>query len=183
MTRAGPGAIVRAMQIDVATTIAHMADQLERMSGWLDKARAHAAAKKFEADTLLAARLAPDQFALVRQLGSACDTAKLAASRLTGKAAPVHADDQKSIADCQARIAETVAYMRGLTAADFAKAAEAKVTFGWMPGKYLEPANYIVSFAVPNFHFHLAHAYAILRHNGVDLGKMDYLAGVVFKDL
>ncbi len=183
MTANVPGAMVAAMQIDVATTIAHMADQLERMSGWLDKARAHAAAKKFDADTLLTARLAPDQFALVRQFGSACDTAKLAAARLTGKAAPVHADDQKSVADCQARIAETVAYLRGLTPADYARAAEAKITFGWMPGKYLEPANYVVNFAVPNFHFHLTHAYAILRHNGVDLGKMDYLAGLVFKDL
>lgn len=171
------------MQIAVATTIAHMADQLERMSSWLDKARAHATAKKFDVDTLLAARLAPDQFALVRQLGSACDTAKLAAARLSGKPAPVHADDQKSIADCQARIADTVAYMRGLGAADFAKAGEAKITFGWMPGKYLEAANYLVNFAVPNFHFHLTHAYAILRHNGVDLGKQDYLAGLQFKEL
>ena len=73
--------------------------------------------------------------------------------------------------------------MRGLTAADFAKAADAKITFGWMPGKYLEAANYVVNFAVPNFHFHLAHVYAILRHNGVELGKQDYLTGLVFKDL
>ncbi len=171
------------MQIDVVTLIATMADQLERIAGWLDKAGAHAAARKFPVDTLLTARLAPDQFALVRQIASACDTAKLAAARLSGKAAPVHADDQQTVADCQARLAETVAYMRGLTAADFAKAADAKITFGWMPGKYLEAANYVVNFAVPNFHFHLAHVYAILRHNGVELGKQDYLTGLVFKDL
>ncbi len=175
--------MVRPMQIDVVTTIATMADQLERMSGWLDKAAAHATARKFPVDTLLTARLAPDQFALVRQLGSACDTAKLAASRLTGKPAPVHADDQQTVAACQTRIAETVAFMRGLGPADFAKAAEAKITFGWMPGKYLEATNYVARFAVPNFYFHLAHAYAILRHNGVDLGKMDYLSGLEFKDL
>jgi hypothetical protein len=175
--------MVPAMQIDVATTIATMADQLERMSGWLDKAAAHATTKKFPVDTLLSARLAPDQFALVRQIGSACDTAKLAAARLTGKSAPVHADDQQTVADCRARLAETVGFMRSLTSADFAKAAEAKITFGWMPGKYLEAPNYVARFAVPNFYFHVTTAYAILRHNGVDLGKMDYLSGLEFKDL
>lgn len=171
------------MQIDVATLITHMATQLGQLALWLDKAAAHAAAKKFDADTLLTARLAPDQFPLVRQIGSACDTAKLAGARLSGKTAPVHADDQKTLADCKARLTEVVAWLRELAPADFAKAADVKVVFPWMPGKYLTGADYAVQFAIPNFHFHLTHAYAILRHNGVELGKADFLGPIPFRDL
>ncbi|MEZ4399391.1 MAG: DUF1993 domain-containing protein [Kofleriaceae bacterium] len=159
-----------------------MATQLAQVAHWLDKAEAHAAAKKFDVNTLLTARLAPDQFPLVRQIGSACDTAKLAVPRLTGKAAPVHADDQVTVAECRTRIAEVVAFMGTVTAADFGCAAEAKITFPWMPGKYLTGTDYVVAFAMPNLNFHLAHAYAILRHNGVELGKADFLGPVPFRD-
>lgn len=170
------------MQDTAATLIAHMAVQLGQLERWLDKAAAFATAKKFDPDTLLGARLAPDQFALVRQIGSACDTAKNSVARLTGRTAPAHADDQKTFVECKARIAEVVAFIRSVSAADYAKAAEAKIMFPWMPGKYLTGPDYLVQFAIPNFHFHLSHAYAILRHNGVELGKGDFLGNLTWHD-
>ncbi|MBK9030346.1 MAG: DUF1993 domain-containing protein [Myxococcales bacterium] len=160
-----------------------MAAQLGQLATWLDKAVAHGEAKKFEPDTLLTAWLAPDQFPLVRQIGAACDTAKLAAARLTGRPGPTHADDQRTCAACRARVADVIAYLDTLMPTDFAEAADAQIQFPWMPGKYLTAADYLLWFAIPNFHFHLAHAYAILRHNGVELGKSEFLGALPFRDL
>lgn len=170
------------MQDTASTLIAHMAVQLGQLSRWLDKAAAFAATKKFDADTLLGARLAPDQFPLLRQIGSACDTAKNSVARLTGKTAPTHPDDQKTLAECQARIKDVIAFVGTVSPADYAKAAEARIMFPWMPGKFLAGADYLVQFAIPNFHFHLSHAYAILRHNGVELGKGDFLGNLNWHD-
>jgi hypothetical protein len=170
------------MQDTAATLIAHMAVQLGQLDRCLDKAVAHATAKKFDPDSLLTARLAPDQFALVRQIGSACDTAKNSVARLTGKTAPVHADDQKTVAECQARIRAVIAFITSTSAAEYARAADARIMFPWMPGKYLAGPDYLVQFAIPNFHFHYSHAYAILRHNGVELGKGDFLGNLAWHD-
>lgn len=170
------------MNVAAATLITQMTVQLENLGRWLDKARAFAEQKKFDPDTLLTARLAPDQFPLVRQIGAACDSVKLATTRLTGQTGPVHADDQTTIAQCQARIRDVLDFVRSVPAEAYAGAADAKVVFPWMPGKFLTGADYVVQFLIPNFHFHLTHAYALLRHNGVELGKADFLAGLAFQD-
>lgn len=170
------------MHVDVATLVSQMTFLLEQLDRWLDKATAFATGKKFEADTLLTARLAPDQFPLVRQIGAACDSVKLAVTRLTGHTGPVHAEDQTTFAQSQARIREVVAFVRSVPGDAYAAGADAKITFPWMPGKYLTGPDYVVQFLVPNFHFHLTHAYAILRHNGVELGKADFLGHLSFHD-
>ncbi|MFO0615200.1 MAG: DUF1993 domain-containing protein [Polyangiaceae bacterium] len=158
-----------------APLIQEMAKMLSNLDGWIEKAREHAKAKSFELDTLLTARLAPDQFPLVRQIQSACDAAKFAAARSTGKEAPKHPDTEATFAELKTRIAAVVEYLKTFKAEDFAGAEDRPVPLGFMPGKGMRGGVYVREMAVPNFFFHVSHAYAILRHNGVPLGKMDYI--------
>jgi len=151
---------------------------LNQLHGWLETAAAHAKAKSFEPSVYLELRLAPDQLPFVRQVQIACDTAKLAASRLTGKDAPKHADDEKSLDDLRARVKSTVEYLSGFKAADFEGAATRQVTQPRWEGKYMLGADYFREHVQPNFFFHSTHVYAILRHNGVNLGKKDYLGAL-----
>jgi hypothetical protein len=148
---------------------------LAQLDKWLETAAAHAAAKSFDPTIYLGLRLALDQFPLVRQVQVACDTAKLAASRLTGKDAPKHPDDEKSLDELRARIQSVREYLNGFSAADFEGAATRKVTQPRWEGKYMLGADYFLEHAQPNFFFHATHVYAILRHNGVSLGKKDFL--------
>lgn len=152
-----------------------MKKQLGQVKGWLDAATAAAKGRSFDPDLFLATRLAPDQFPLVQQLQSACDAAKLAASRLSGKPAPSHPDEEKTIAELRARIDATVEYLDGFSEADFEGAATRSVSQPRWEGKTMAGADYFVEHVVPNFYFHLAHVYALLRHAGVQLGKRDYL--------
>ena len=155
---------------------------LHNMEQFFDKAQAHAAAKKYEVDTLLNARLAPDMFALARQVQIACDTAKFTAARLTGKEAPKHEDNETTVAQLRDRIGKTRAYLETFSAKDFQGAEERKVTMPWAPNKWMTGADYAEQMAMPNFYFHAAATYMILRHNGVDLGKMDFLGNVNMRD-
>ena len=123
----------------------------------------------------LGIRLAPDQFAFARQVQITCDTAKLAASRLTGKEAPTHADTEKTLDELRARVRSVIAYLDGFSAKDFEGAATRSVTQPRWEGKTMSGGDYFLEHAVPNFYFHLTHVYAILRHNGVSVGKRDYL--------
>lgn len=152
-----------------------MRKQLGQIDKWLEKAAAHADARKFDAGLFLGFRLAPDQFAFGRQVQLACDTAKLAASRLTGKEAPVQSDADVSLEELSARIRTVVAFLEGLSEKDFGGAAERSISQPRWEGKTMTGADYFVEHALPNFYFHLAHAYAVLRHNGVPVGKRDYL--------
>jgi hypothetical protein len=163
-------------------TVPQSIRMLQNLSHCLDKAVAHAEAKKFEPEVLLAARLAPDQFALLRQIQIACDTAKLGVSRLTGKPAPSHADDEKTVAEAKARIDQTIAWLNTVTEADFAGAEARVVTQPRWAGKWLTGHEYAVHHMIPNLYFHVTTAYAILRHNGVDVGKKDYLGTMPFRD-
>ena len=155
---------------------------LTNLSAMLDKARSYAEEKKFEAEVLLNSRLAPDQFNFIRQVQIACDTAKLGVSRLTGKEAPSFADDEQTLPELKARIDKTLAYLATISAADFAGAAERRVTQPRWAGKYLTGQEFALEHMVPNFYFHVTTAYSILRHNGVDLGKKDYLGAMPFKE-
>ena len=162
-------------------TIPQFAKMLLNLNMILDKAAKHAETKKFEVEILLNSRLAPDQFNLIRQVQIACDTAKLAASRLTGKDAPVHEDNEKTLSDLRARIQQTVSYLNNFTAKDFEGADEKRITQPRWEGKYLLGFEFATQHALPNLYFHITTAYAILRHNGVDVGKKDYLGEMPYK--
>lgn len=149
--------------------------QLGQMDTWFDALVAHAQAKSFDPNVLFAFRLAPDQFPFARQVQLASDTAKLAASRLTGKEAPAQADNEQTIDDLRARVKATIAWLDTLSEKDFESAATRSVTQPRWQGKTMTGADYFVEHALPNFFFHLSHVYAIVRHNGVPIGKRDYL--------
>ncbi|QOZ85578.1 MULTISPECIES: DUF1993 domain-containing protein [Chromobacterium] len=152
---------------------------LSNLSAILVKAAADAAARNIAPDVLLNARLAPDMFALTRQVQIASDSAKGCAARLAGVEVPSYADDEASFADLQQRIAKTVAFLQGFNAAQI-DGSEAREVVLKVRGDEIRFSgqNYLLGFVLPNFYFHLTAAYAILRHNGVALGKMDYLGGV-----
>jgi hypothetical protein len=156
--------------------------QLTNLRAYLDKATAYAAERKFDANNLMHARLAPDQFAFARQVQSACDSAKGNAARLAGREPPAHADTETTLAQLQERIDTVLAYLDTFTPADFNGAEERKITMGWMRGKHFTGADYIREFALANFFFHVSTSYAILRHNGVPLGKIDYTGPLTFRD-
>jgi hypothetical protein len=154
---------------------------LGTVPAWLDKAAEHAAAKKFDPSTLLQTRLAPDMFPLVRQIQSACDQAKYAAGRPAGKDIPSHPDTEQTLDELRQRVAAVLAYLDGFTAKDFEGADDRSISLPRWEGKSMSGTTYFVEFALPNFFFHLTMAYAILRHNGVDLGKRDYLGAIAFR--
>jgi hypothetical protein len=149
--------------------------QLRQLDKWLEMAGEYATTKKFDPNVFVGLRLAPDQFAFARQIQTACDTVKLAASRLTGKEAPSHPDNEATLDELRARVRSVLAYLDGFSEKDFAGAATRTVTQPRWEGKVMTGANYFIEHALPNFYFHLTHAYAILRHNGVNVGKRDYL--------
>jgi hypothetical protein len=151
---------------------------LENLEKWMDKAGEHAKARSFEVDVLTQARLAPDQFAFVQQVQSACDQAKYAAAYLGGKKPPSHPDTEKTFAELRERIRKCTGYLATFQEKDFAGAEERKVAPPWLGGRWLRGHDYLVEVAVPNFFFHATMAYAILRHNGVNLGKMDYIGSL-----
>jgi len=162
-------------------TFKQMKKQLAQLDKWLETASTYAKDKSFDANNFLSFRLAPDQFAFARQVQITCDTAKLGASRITGKDAPKNDDSEKTLEDLRARVAGTIAYLDSFSESDFAKAAEAVVTQPRWEGKTMTGANYFMEHVVPNFFFHLTHSYAILRHNGVSVGKKDFLGALTQK--
>ena len=155
--------------------ILQMKKMLGQLDKWLEAATAFSQKKSFDPNTLLGARLAPDQFPLVRQVQSTCDTAKFAAARLSGKEPPKHEDNEATIEALHARIHAVIAWLDGFAAKDFEGAETRVVTNPRWEGKVMHGADYFNEHSVPNFYFHLVHTYAILRHNGVDVGKRDYL--------
>jgi hypothetical protein len=164
-------------------TIPPFEKALVNIGRWSEKALVLAKAKKFDADTLLLARLAPDQYPLVKQIQSACDSAKLACARLTGKDAPVHPDTEETWEELRERVQSVLQYLRSYKPSDFEGAEARQITMPWMPGKYLSGQDYVTDFVLANFYFHLTTAYAILRHNGVELGKSDFIGSLPFKDV
>jgi len=161
--------------------VLEMTKLLRNIDGWLDKATAHAAAKKFDADVLLQARIAPDMFPLLRQIQTACDTAKFAVSRVTGKESPSHPDTEQTIADVRKRVAAVVAYLESYRAGDFDGLEDRRVALPRWEGKSMSALEYFIEHATPNFYFHCAMTYALLRNNGVDVGKRDFLGPMPLK--
>lgn len=149
---------------------------LKGMSAMLTKAEAHCAARKIEPEAILKARLFPDMFHFTRQVQLATDFAKGMGARLAGIAVPSFADEENTFAELQARIGKTVDFLGTLTREQYADAATRTVTIkvGGQDTNFAG-ATYAASYALPNFYFHLATAYDILRHNGVELGKKDFM--------
>jgi len=162
-------------------TVTQFIKTLKQMDTFLDKAAGFADSKKFDVEVLLQSRLAPDQFNFIRQVQIACDTAKLGASRLTGKAAPSHDDSEKTLAEVRARIQSTVNYLESFSEADYKNAAETTVTQPRWEGKTLTGNQYVIHHMIPNLYFHVTTAYSILRHNGVDVGKKDFLGAMPYR--
>jgi hypothetical protein len=155
---------------------------LKNLDHCLEKAIAHAAAKKFEPDVLVHARLAPDQYALDRQIQSACDSAKFSVAYMTGQSPPVHPDTEKTIPELRARIASCLSFLESVTESAVKGAEEHRVSPKWLQGKWAKGDDFLVQMSLPNFYFHVTTAYAILRHNGVDVGKMDFIGNLPIHD-
>jgi uncharacterized protein len=158
-----------------APRFAHM---LKNLSAILAKAQAHCEAKKIDPLVLTASRLYPDMFPLSRQVQICCDTAKGAVARLAGVEIPKHEDTEKTFEELQARIAKTLDFIAGVQPAQIDGSEEKEVVIK-TPTRELKfnGTQYLLAFAWPNFYFHAATAYDILRHNGVELGKPDFLGG------
>lgn len=143
----------------------------------LAKAAAHAAAKNIDPNALLQARLFPDMFALARQVQVACDFAKGPAARLAGVDVPAMADTETTFAQLDARIDAVLAFMATLTPAQFEAAATREIVTqaGTPKEKRFTGSSYLFNYGLPHFFFHTVTAYDILRHNGVEVGKKDYV--------
>ena len=139
--------------------------------------------QKNDGNILPNSRLAVDQFNLIRQIQIACDTAKLGAARLAGKedTAPKHEGNEATISELQDRTNSVLDYLSGFTQEDFVAAETQKITQPRWEGKYLNGLEYAIEHAIPNIYFHVTTSCAILRHNGVDIGKKDYLGAMPYK--
>ena len=162
-------------------TIPQMTKMLHNLGRILENAAQFAEVKKLDVDVLPNSRLAVDQFALIRQVQVACDSAKLGASRLTGKDAPKHEDGEKTIPELRARIESTIGYLNSLSPKDFSGAETKRVTSPRWEGKTLSGLEFAIQHMLPNVYFHITTAYAILRHNGVEIGKKDYLGEMPYQ--
>jgi len=156
--------------------------QFKKMLGnldkWLEEATQFAKTKSFDPNVLVQSRLAPDMYPLVRQVQSCCDSAKFACSRLAAKDPPKHPDTETTIEELRARIKTCMTYLDTFKPADFEGAEKRRVDLPFLEGKWLVGSDYLCQMALPNFYFHVVTAYAILRHNGVPLGKMGYIGAL-----
>ena len=152
---------------------------LGNLSAILDKAQAHVDAKKLDATALTSYRLYPDMLPMARQVQIACDAAKGLVARLSGLENPVHEDTEKTLVELQARIAKTLAFVQSVTPAqlDGTEEKDIVVKRGDTETNY-KGMKFLLGNALPNFYFHVTTAYNILRHNGIEIGKRDYLGKV-----
>src|ERR1700730_3780147 len=155
---------------------------LKNVETWLDKAEQHAAAKKFDVSVLLNARLAPDMKNFIYQVQSACDYVKAAVAWLSGQTPPRHEDNERTIEEVRARIRKTVAFAESVGEAQYADASKSKIKLSWAPGKVIGGEDYLLQMTIPKPFFQMAMAHAILRHNGVDVGKRDFLGPINLVD-
>lgn len=154
-------------------SFAHM---LTNLNGVLKKGEAHAVARKFEPSILLNARLAPDMFPLLRQVQIATDQAKGCVSRLAGMEPPVFEDTEQSFAELYLRVEKTIAHLQGFKPTQIDGSEQKTVELKTRTGiRTWQGLNYLLDSVYPNFYFHVTTAYAILRHNGVEIGKTDFL--------
>ncbi|MEB0076231.1 DUF1993 domain-containing protein [Pseudomonas sp. CCI3.2] len=152
---------------------------LNNLSKWLDKAVEHATDNGTTIDELLQARLAPDMYTLTGQIQAASDASKLCTARLAGVTPPSYSDTETTLEQLRERIANTQAFIRSVTPEQYEANAGKTVTLKTPSQEMIfSQQDYLLNFAVPNFYFHLTTAYDILRHNGVAIGKLDFLGGI-----
>lgn len=163
-------------------TVPVFTKMLENLSRILEKGLAEAAEKGISEADLLASRLAPDMFPLVKQVQIASDNAKGCVGRLTGTEIPAMPDTETTVAELQARITATISFIKSVPQDAFLNAADTKPTLPYYPGKHFTGYSYLTEFALPNFFFHCTAAYAILRKEGVGLGKSDYVGTLSLQD-
>lgn len=161
-------------------TIPAFTRSLKALDACLDKAQAHADGLKCDIANILGSRLAPDMFPLSRQIQIACDFAKSISSRMAGVDVPGYEDNEVTLADFKARIAKTIAYINTITPEQFEGSETRTISIPMRDGSKREyvGAPYLNHAGLPNFYFHLTSAYAILRHNGVQVGKKDFIGSV-----
>ena len=157
-------------------SVPRFVNMLSNLSNIIDKAQAHVDARKIDAAVLPAVRLFPDMLPLTSQVQIACDSAKGAVARLAGVEIPAFEDTEKTLADLKARIAKTVAFIQTLNAAQIDGTEDKEIVLkrGDKETRYTG-MKFLLGHAVPNVYFHITTAYNILRHNGVEIGKRDYL--------
>ena len=160
-----------------AASVPVFQQMLGSLDALLSKAEAHAAERKIDPDALLHARLFPDMFPLLRQVQIACDFAKGVSGRLAGAELPVFDDKETSFADLHALIAKTLAFIGGLDAAQFDGSETRDIVLrpGTPKERKIGGQAYLLSYGLPQFFFHVTTSYALLRHNGVEVGKRDYM--------
>jgi|KBSMisStaDraftv2_1062788.scaffolds.fasta_scaffold151484_3 hypothetical protein len=152
------------------------ARMLGNLLTWLDKAEAHAIARKFDPSVYLASRLAPDMLPFTNQIQIACDAVKFGVARLSGVEAPKFADDEASFADLRTRVRKTIDFIQSVPAAQIDGTEDKDVVVPRRDGSMtLKGEAYLKNFVLPNFFFHVTTTYSLLRHNGVELGKGDFL--------
>jgi hypothetical protein len=171
-------------------TVPPMMKALKALDGLLDKVDVHAKSKQLEwhpaglqEDALLQSRLISDQFPFIRQIQVACDNAKNGLARVAGIEAPKFEDNEKTIAELKARIEKTVAFLKTMKPADLVGKEGGKVTLPYWGGKSMTAGDYVQNYLIPNFYFHVATAYSILRKNGLAVGKGDYMGALPLQDL
>ncbi|HXR92687.1 MAG TPA: DUF1993 domain-containing protein [Steroidobacteraceae bacterium] len=169
------------MKISVhAVTVDTFAAALSNLSVLLEKGAAHAAAKKFDPSVLVNARIAPDMFPLSKQVQIACDLAKNSVARLAALEPPRFEDNEKTIEELRARVARTVDYIKGIPASAFEGSEDRDIKVPAGPDRTFEFKGlpFVQKWAIPNVYFHVTTAYNILRHNGVEIGKRDFLGAI-----
>jgi uncharacterized protein len=168
------------MKISMYTMAAEQnARMLGNLSGLLDKGIAHAEAKKFEAGVLVGARIAPDMFPLSRQVQIACDIVKNGVARLAGQEAPRFEDNEQTMQELKARVAKTLDFVKSVPAAALEGSEDRDIKIPLRDRAIeMKGLQYLRGFVLPNFYFHLTMTYALLRHNGVELGKQDFLGAL-----
>lgn len=157
---------------------------LKSLDHVLEKAAAFADSKKIDEKVLVGTRLYPNMLPLTKQVQIACDAAKFCAGKIAERAdIPKHEDNEQTIAELRTRVGKVITYLQTFKPEEFVGKEQTKISISFMPGKYLPAKDYALNMAIPNFYFHTTMTYAILRQMGVDLGKMDYLGEVQFRDL
>lgn len=160
-----------------AASVPVFKQMLTSLSEILHKTEAHTAAKNIEANALLQARLFPDMFALTRQVQIAADFARGISSRLAGVEVPKYDDNEQTFADLQALLAKTLSYLDSFTPEQINGQEEREIITrpGTPKERKFNAQNYLLSYGIPQFFFHISTSYAILRHSGIEVGKRDYM--------
>lgn len=154
---------------------------LQNLDQCMAKAGVFCEAKKIDVNVLANYRLAPDMYPFIKQIQGTCDAAKFCAANLSNQTPPKHEDNEATWIELRERIRKVVTYLESFKAEDFTKTEALKVKPGWAKGQWLHAEEYLHEVAIPNFYFHLMAAYAIMRHAGVDIGKLDYMGQVNLK--